>query len=91
VETLMEKRPDQADPYLAEHVREALAQDPRVGELGVEVEISGETVVLHGTVASAGRQEAAVEVVHGLLPEHEIRDETEVADFPEPTEAEHLP
>lgn len=87
----MENRPDRPDPYLAEHVREALAQDPRVGELGVEVEISGATVVLHGTLASPGRQEAAVEVVRDLLPEHEIRDETEVADFPEPTETEHLP
>jgi osmotically-inducible protein OsmY len=87
----MANQPTTTDPYLAEHLREALAQHPRVGELGVEVEITGETVVLGGTVASAERQAAAAEVVHDLLPGHQVRNETEVADFPEPTEAEHLP
>lgn len=87
----MEKRTTAPDPYLAEHVREALAQDPRVGELGVEVEIAGETVILSGTVASAERQEAAAGVVHELLPDYQVRDKTEVAELPEPSEAEHLP
>lgn len=87
----MEKRATTPDPYLAEHVREALARDPRIGELGVDVEIAGETVILSGTVASLERQEAAAAVVHELLPDYQVRDETEVVELPEPSEAEHLP
>ena len=87
----MEKRATTPDPYLAEHVREALAHDPRIGELGVEVEIVGETVVLSGTVVSLERQEATAAVVRDLLPEYQVRDETEVVELPEPSEAEHLP
>jgi BON domain len=84
-------RPSDPDPYLAEHVREALARDPRVSELGIDIAISGESVVLRGTLPSRQRQEAAVALVRELLPRHHVRDETVVADFPEPTEVEHLP
>ncbi|MBW3634155.1 MAG: BON domain-containing protein [Chloroflexi bacterium] len=87
----MGDRPKDLNPYLIEHVRDALAHDPRVGELDVVVEIDGETVVLSGTVATADRQEAAADAVRDLLPNHHVRDETEVADFVEPTEVEHLP
>ena len=87
----MGDRPRDLDPYLVEHVRDALAHDPRVGELDVAVAIEGETVVLSGTVGTADRQEAAANVVRDLLPDHHVRDETEVVDFPEPTEVEHLP
>jgi hypothetical protein len=87
----MGDRPRDLDPYLVEHVRDALAHDPRVGELDVAVAIEDETVVLSGTVASPQRQEAAADVVRALLPDHHVRDETEVADFAESTETEHLP
>jgi hypothetical protein len=87
----MADQPTNLDPYLAEHVREALAQDARVGELGVKVEISGETVVLSGTLTTPERQEAAAAVAHDLLPDHEVRNETAVTDHPESTEVEHLP
>jgi osmotically-inducible protein OsmY len=79
------------DPYLAEHVREALGKDSRVSELGVEVEISGQTVILSGAVTSAERQAAAAAVAHDLLPQHQVRNETRVAELPEPTDSEHLP
>ena len=87
----MGDRPKDLDPYLVEHLRDALAHDPRVGELDVAIEIDDETIVLSGTVATADRQEAAADVVRDLLPNHHVRDETEVADFAEPTEVEHLP
>jgi osmotically-inducible protein OsmY len=87
----MGDRSKDLDPYLAEHVRDALARDPRVSELDVTVEIDNETVVLSGIVASSQRQEAAAEIVHDLLPDHEIRNETAVADFEEQTEVEHFP
>ena len=87
----MADRPGDPAPYLAEHVRQALAQDPRLGELGVDVEVSGGTVVLSGTLPSPERREAATQVVRDLLPGHRVRNETRVATLPEPTDAEHLP
>lgn len=81
------------DPYLAEHVREALARDPRVGELGIDVEIAGDTATLRGTLASPERRQAVAEAVRELLPGHEVRDEMAAPILPEPADgdAEHLP
>jgi Flp pilus assembly secretin CpaC len=87
----MGDRAKEPEPYLVEHVRDALAHDPRVGELDVTVEVEGETVVLSGSLSSPERRQAAAEVARDLLPDHQVRNETSVAEFDEPTEAEHLP
>jgi hypothetical protein len=79
------------DPYLGERLREALAQDPRVGELGIAVEIHGETVILRGIMTSPDQREAAVAIVRDFLPDSQVRMMASVADLPEPTESEHLP
>lgn len=79
------------DLYLAEHLREALEQDPRVAELGIDVEIADGVVVLRGTMTSPEQQEAAVAIAHTFLPECQVRVETTVADLSEPTDSEHLP
>ena len=88
-----ERSRPEPDPYLVEHVREALAHDARVSELGVEVDVSGGVVILSGTMTSSERQAAAAEVVHELLPDHVVRNEILVPDLPEPTDRdiEHLP
>jgi hypothetical protein len=89
----MDERAGDFDPYLAEQVRDALAQDPRVGELGVDVVVDGETVTLSGTVASAESREAVADVARELLPERRVRNETAtVALAPAAgAEVEHLP
>jgi osmotically-inducible protein OsmY len=79
------------DLYLAERVREALARDPRVAELGVEVEIRGQTIVFRGTMTSPEQQVAAVAIARDILPAYRVRDVTMVADLTEPTDSEHLP
>lgn len=84
----MTERPGDPDPYLAEHLREALARDPRVSGLGVGVAITAEAVVLTGALASPQQQQAAVAVVRELFPRYAVRDETTLADLPEPTDAE---
>jgi osmotically-inducible protein OsmY len=86
----MAKEDDNFDPYLAEQVREALARDPRVGELGVDVEVWGETVVLSGTVTSVAGQDAATEVAREVVPDHQVRNETATVDLVAPSDAEHL-
>jgi hypothetical protein len=87
----MEDRPGNSDFYLAEHLREALARDPRVAELGIDVEIDDGVVVLSGTMTSPEQQEAAVAIARTFLPQYRVRVETTVADLSEPTDSEHLP
>jgi osmotically-inducible protein OsmY len=76
--------------YLAQHIRDALATDPRVLELGLEVAVVGRTVVLRGSVATAAQRDAAVEVARELAPGAEILNDVEVPPAPEPCEAEEI-
>jgi hypothetical protein len=89
----MDERAGDFDPYLAERVRDALAHDPRVGELGVDVVVDGETVTLSGTVASSESREAVADVARELLPERRVRNETSTVDLASTAGAavEHLP
>ena len=45
------------DPYLAERIRTAIAQDARVNELGIAVTIVGDRVFVTGTVPTAERRD----------------------------------
>lgn len=78
------------DQYLIERVREALAEDPRVGELYVQVTVAGGKVFLSGTVATPERKAAMSEVVAELLPGHQIHNLATVSSLPDPEEAERL-
>lgn len=66
------------EPYLAEHIRDALAQDPRLSELHVDITIMARKVFLTGTVGSEERRESLTEVVRGLLPDREVVNHTTV-------------
>src|SRR5688572_26847636 len=80
------------DVYLAEQVRQALIQDPRVNELYVQVTVTGRDVYLRGTVATPERQRAIAAVAGEILPDREIHNQTKVGAYPEPgvDETEHL-
>jgi len=78
------------DQYLIERVREALAEDPRVGELYVQVTIAGGKVFLAGSVATAERQRAISDLVQELLPDHEIHNLTTVSSLSDPEDTEDL-
>ena len=52
------------------HVRDALATDGRVGELGLDVVCDGATVVVSGAVSSPERQRWVVTVAQHALREH---------------------
>lgn len=72
---------EQPDAYTAAHVQEALAQDGRVGELGIAVEISDRMVTLQGVVPTEERRDAIEQVVRELLPDHEIRNRVVVEEM----------
>ena len=64
--------------YRAEHVRESLACEPGVSELGLEVDIVDDRIVLRGTLTSDRRKAQVLEHVQRLCPDLEIRDELRV-------------
>lgn len=70
---------EQNEGYLAAHLEEALAEDGRVAEPGLHVQVAGERVVVSGTVSDPQRKEAVVEVLEGLIGDRKLVDFTEVA------------
>jgi hypothetical protein len=73
------------------HVRDALATDGRVGELGLDVVSEGDVIVVRGAVSTAARQSAVCELVDEVLRQYGVvaivRDETRVPGAAAPTRA----
>ena len=77
--------------YVVAHVREAIAHHPQLNELHIDVSVQGGKVFLTGVVGTEERRRSLTEVVSGIAPDHEICNETEVAEFPETKGAEEIP
>ncbi len=78
-ETLVRDTPTELPrEYQAEHVRQALAADPRVSALGLEIEIGDAEVWVRGLVATKARRDAALEIVRAACGECVVRDGLEV-------------
>lgn len=80
---------DQSE-YLAAHVQEALARDPRVNEPELAVSVVKGRVLVRGLVPTVERRDAIVEVVHGVAPDLEVDNQTTVAHFPDSEGVEHV-
>ena len=72
------------DAYTAAHVQEALAQDPRVNEPELEVQVVGERVFVTGVVPTQERRDAVGDVVRECCPALEVENQTTVARYPGP-------
>ena len=73
--------------YLAAHLEEALAEDGRVAEPGLHVQVAGDQVVVSGTVSDPARKRAVAEVLEDLVGGRTLVDLTDVAgDGPPPEE-----
>jgi osmotically-inducible protein OsmY len=72
------------DAYVGAHLEEALAEDARVAEPGLHVEVRGDRVVVTGTVSDAARKEAVAAVLAERCEGREVVDLTEVAGAGEP-------
>ena len=66
------------DPYLAERIRTAIAQDGRVNELGVAVTIVGDRVFVTGTVLTAERRDGIASVIAEQFPTLELHNDVTV-------------
>ena len=64
------------------HVRDSLATDGRVGELGLDVSYEKDVVVVRGAISNSARKDALVPLVREVLDHYEcalgVRDETEI-------------
>jgi hypothetical protein len=86
----MTEHEQQHPDYLAQHVWDALANDPRTNEMEVRVTVVGDKVFVHGTLATQERRAAVDAVIADVLPEHEIHNQTVVGDFPAAEAAERV-
>jgi osmotically-inducible protein OsmY len=64
--------------YLVHHIQDALATDPRARELGVDVQVAGDRVVLTGTAATPAQRAAIADVVEELAGGYEVVNEMAV-------------
>lgn len=77
--------------YHAEHVRQTLAADPRVSELGVDVEIAEHEVWVRGRVATEERRRAVLAVVREACEQCDVRDGLELIAVALEPDEERLP
>lgn len=79
------------DPvYLAAHLQERLASDPRVFEPELVVSVEGARVRVDGVVPTPERRAAVSQVVEEACPDHEVDNRTTVADYEPPASPERI-
>ena len=76
---------------MVQRLRDALATDERVAEMGVQVRVAaGGKVFLTGQVPTEERQRAVGVVAGEVLPNYEIHNETVVTELGDHPRVEHL-
>jgi osmotically-inducible protein OsmY len=74
--------------YLAAHIQDKLAGS--VHELGIRVDVRGDTVYLRGQVVTEERRREVEEAAHGAAEGRRIRNEVSVVPVREPDGEETL-
>lgn len=77
-------------PYLATSIREAMAQDERVGALGLDIWVNGKTILLRGGIQSESQRAPILEIVRERAPLHEVTDQLQVADWESPSDLKEI-
>jgi len=77
--------------YLIGHIQQALATDPRSGELELDVRIAGGRIFLTGAVATRERRAAVETVVREVAPDVDVANELTVTVETGPGPEESLP
>ena len=78
------------EDYAIEHLRNALATDERVAEMGLDVRIAAGKVFLTGQVPTEERRRAVGVVAGEVLPDYEVHNETVVTEVGDQPRVEHL-
>ena len=77
--------------YVVAHVQAAFAADGAVAELGLEVAVVGQRLLLSGHVTSEEQRVRAGELAARVAPQLEICNDLDVVPHADPGEPEHLP
>jgi hypothetical protein len=78
------------EDYAIERLRDALATDARVAEMGLQVRIAAGKVFLTGQVPTEERRRAVGVVAGEVLPEYEVHNETVVTELGDAPRVERL-
>ena len=70
------------DPFLAEHIHEALGRDERVNAPELHVTVEHGFVHVDGVVATEDRKRAIADIIAEGWGELTLDDRTTIADFP---------
>jgi hypothetical protein len=76
--------------YLIARVSDALADDPRVSEVELDVDVEDGTVVIRGTVPTEERRRGVGEILAERFPELDARNEVKVLEPPDPPAEEEV-
>lgn len=79
------------DEYVVQHLREALAQDPRVSELGLDVVVRGGALHVTGVVSTEERRAAVADVAAHIAPDWTVLNDTTVVRYAGEASVEVLP
>jgi hypothetical protein len=74
----MNRTADESPDYLTQRVREALAHDPRLGELELGVDLRGDRLFVTGSVHTEERRAAIDDVVREIAPDLEMHNQVQV-------------
>ena len=78
----------QQPEYIVARIQDALATDPRTGELELDVRIAGGRVFLAGAVATAERRQAVERVVRDVVPDLDVVNQLSVTEGQQPGPSE---
>ena len=81
---------DEPIEYLAGRLQEALAHDPRVCALDVQVRVEGPDVWLSGSVPTPERRDAVGVVAREVAPDHRVHNDVTLYRMVEDDQPEHL-
>jgi osmotically-inducible protein OsmY len=82
--------PREPEHYAGERLREALAADPRVSDLSVQVHIVAGNVFVTGSVPTQERLDAVSEIASRVLPDHVVHNDLSLITLSEAPAVEHL-
>lgn len=78
------------EDYRIQRLRDALAADDRVAEMGIQVRLVAGKVFLTGQVATEERRQAVGQIAGEVLPEYEIHNDTVVTVVGDQPRVEHI-
>ena len=78
------------EEYAIERLRDALATDERVAEMGLQVRIAAGKVFVTGQVPTEERRQAVGVVTGEVLTEYEVHNETVVTELADTPRVERL-